>query len=1087
MSSGVAAAGDRDAYVFPLSFAQARLWVIDQLAPQSTLYNLRFAVRLQQGVDVQSLQRAINAVVERHEALRTVFRLVDGEPAQVVLPSVPVALECFDLRALPAERREADAVRLATDLGHQPFDLRQGPLLRTMLIWLGPADYALVMSVHHIVADGWSMGVLAHELAVFYESFRVGRGSVLSPLAVQYADFAVWQREWLSGERLGEQLGYWRGVLAGLPVLGLPLDRVRPAVQAHRGAGLSFVLPGRLVERLGGLARESGSTLFMVLLAGYAVVLGRWSGQEEVVVGAPIAGRNRAELEGLIGFFVNTLVLRLDLSGDPSFVELVGRVREVALGAYAHADLPFEKLVEELAPGRDLSRNPLFQVTFQLFESPSAPDAVQAQPGLELPVSSSLFDLRLDLSPAADGLAGRVEYDTDLFERSSIEWLLERYRFALEQLVAGPGRPLSGLSLLPPAQARLLAGWNATAASVPGGCVHDLVEARAAAAPAALALADGEGVWSYGELNARANRLARRLRARGVGAGELVAICLPRGRAFAACALAALKAGAAYLPLDAAYPAARLAHLLADAGPRVLLTNPVLAEVLPLPPGSELVTLPPWPEEEEESGDLGLPLEPSAPAYVIYTSGSTGVPKGVVVEHQSLLNLVAWHTRAYRLGPADRGSQIASVGFDAAVWELWPYLCAGASVHVCDDETRADGERLLAWLAANEVTVAFIPTPLAETLLERPWPPEAKLRYLLTGGDTLRRFANPAHPYTLVNHYGPTETTVVATAGPVAAEPSPGRLPGIGAPIANTACYVVDRHGQLLGPGCPGELWIGGAGLARGYHRDPELSATRFLANPFADEPPRLYRSGDLVRWQPDGTLAFLGRADNQIKIRGYRIEPGEIETLLRQHPDIAQALVTTRPDTNGTPQLIAYTTTKDGVSPSGTNVRRWLRGRLPDAMIPAAVVALEVLPITDHGKIDYDALPEPNLGDRDVRSSAAPSNPCEEALCRLWADFLSVEYVGVDDDFFELGGHSLLATQLVSRIRDAFRFELPLRTLFERPTVAEIAAILRAEAGPAEHVDRAAAVFLKVMALSDEEVGALLSARGNAEERAAS
>jgi amino acid adenylation domain-containing protein len=789
-------------------------------------------------------------------------------------------------------------------------------------------------------------------------------------------------------------------------------------------------------------------------------------------------------LEGLIGFFVNTLVLRVDVGGDPGFAELVGRVREVALGAFAHGDVPFEKLVEELAPGRDLSRNPLFQVTFQLFESPSAPDAVQVQPGLELPVTSSLFDLRLDLSPVGEGLAGRVEFDTDLFERRSVEWLVERYRWLLEQVVAEPGRRLSGLSLLPAGQARLVAGWNATGAAVPAGCVHWLVEERARVAPGAVAVADAGGEWSYRELNRVANRLARRLRRLGVGAGSVVAVCVPRGRVFVAAVLAVLKAGGAYLPLDAGYPAARLAQVLADARPRVLVSGGQPGLVAPA--GVEVLSVPPWPEEEEED-DLGVPLAGSEAAYLIYTSGSTGAPKGVLVEHRSLLNLVGWHRRAYGIEPEDRGSQLASVGFDAAVWELWPYLCAGASVQVCDDATRGDADLLLAWLAERGVTVAFVPTPLAETLLARPWPRRARLRYLLTGGDRLRRFANPAHPYTLVNHYGPTEATVVTTAGVVAADPG-GGPPGIGGPIANTVCYVVDRAGQLCGPGCPGELWIGGAGVARGYHNDLALTAERFRANPFAPDPPRLYRSGDLVRWQPDGTLGFLGRADDQLKIRGYRIEPREIETLLTHHPHINQALVTSKPDATNTPQLLAYITTNSaGATVTGSSVRRWLKGRLPEPMIPAAVVVLDEFPITAHGKIDHDALPPPGPADRELGAPDTPSNRCEEALCRLWADALGVESVGVNDDFFELGGHSLLATQLVSRIRDAFRLELPLRALFEQPTPYEIAAVLRSEAGPPEQVDRAAAVLLKVMALSDEDVDELLGGRDDAGERAAS
>jgi amino acid adenylation domain-containing protein len=1066
-------------YLFPPSFAQSRLWIIDQLDPGNPLYNLRLAVRLGFPVDASALQRAVNVVVDRHEALRTVFRVVDGDLAQVVLPSLHVPVEGYDLRRLPRERREVEAARLAAEFTSQPFDLGRAPLFRAMLLWLGPTDYALVLGLHHVVADGWSMGVLASELGGLYEGLLGGREVVLAPLPVQYADFAVWQREWLAGERLEEQLGFWREVLAGLPVLALPTDRPRPAVQAHRGAGFGFVVPEAVVAGLGRVAQESRATLFMVLLAGFGLVLGRWCRQDDVVVGAPIAGRTRAELEGLIGFFVNTLVLRLDLSGGPSFAELVGRVREVALGAYAHADVPFEKLVEELAPQRDLSRNPLFQVTFQLFESPSSPDAVAAQPGLDIPVTSSLFDLRVDMFPGPSGVAGRVEFDTDLFDRSSVQWLVDRFCWLLGQVAADPGRAVGSYWLLPPAHQQLLGGWNGTEAAVPAGCVHRVVETRVAQGPGRMAVSDREGAWSYGELNGRANRLAHRLVGMGVGAGELVAVCLPRGCGFVAAVLGVLKTGAAYVPLDPAYPPARLEHVVADAGPRVVVTTSELAERLPVPEDTRVLRVEEWPDGP--ATDLEVAVQPTDVAYVIYTSGSTGTPKGVVVEHHSVMNLVAWHNRAYQVGPADRGSQIASVGFDAAVWELWPYLCAGASVHVADDDIRADPDRLIGWLDTNQVTVGFVPTPLAEAMLARPWPAGARLRLLLTGGDTLRRWPNPSHPYTLVNHYGPTESTVVATAGPVPATPATDRLPGIGRPIANTVCYVVDPYGTPVGPGCPGELWVGGTGLARGYHNDPQLTQARFVANPFAATPSRLYRTGDLVRWQADGTLAFLGRTDDQIKVRGYRIEPREIETLLCQHPNITQAILTTHPHpTTGTPHPTAYiTTTKDAEVATPAEVRRWLQARLPEPMVPSAVVVVDAIPLTSHGKVDHEALPRPDFFTGGQGGTAAPTNPTEEVLCRLWADALQIDQVGIYDDFFQRGGHSLLATQLLTQIQEALHVELPLRTLFEQPTVAEIAAVLRSDPAAADRVDRAAEVFLQVMALPDEDIVALLGQSG--------
>jgi non-ribosomal peptide synthetase component F len=552
--------------------------------------------------------------------------------------------------------------------------------------------------------------------------------------------------------------------------LGLPLDRARPVVQAHRGAGFGFGFEERVVGGLGVVGRSGGATLFMVLLAVWVAVLGRWCDQDDVVVGAPIAGRSRAELEGLIGFFVNTLVLRVDVGGDPSFGELVGRVREVALGAYAHADVPFEKLVEELAPQRDLSRNPLFQVTFQLFESPSSPDAIAARSQLEVPVTSSLFDIRLDVFPSGGGLAGRVEYDTELFEESSIRWLIDRFVWIAGQVAADPQRRLSELDWIPPSHKELLASFNATGAAIPRGTVPELVAARAARSPEAVAVSDAEGAWSYRELLGRADAIAAWLGGAGVGRGDVVAVYVARGRGFVAGALGAMRAGGAYLPLDAAYPPARVAHILADGRPRALLSTRALVERLEVPPGTRVLCLDEWPAGASAPE---VAIAPGDVAYVIYTSGSTGTPKGVAIGHESLINLVAWHQHAYRVTPADRGSQISSVGFDAAVWELWPYLTAGASVHVCDDEVRGDTTALLSWLTERQITVTFIPTPLAELLLDCPWPQASPLRYLLTGGDVLRRWANPQHPYTLVNHYGPTEATVVATATPIATRPPP--------------------------------------------------------------------------------------------------------------------------------------------------------------------------------------------------------------------------------------------------------------------------------------------------------------------------
>ena len=897
----------------PMSFAQQRLWFLDRLSPGNPFYNVVASIRHRGRFDSGAFERAVNAVVERHEALRTAFCLTDGEPMQVVSPRLHIALEQADLSRLPADRREPEAIRVTLRERERPYDLTRGPLVRAKVLRLGPNDHVILLGLHHIVADGWSLGLLSSELSGFYESCVRGRELRLPPLDIQYADFAAWQRQRLSGSRLEEQLDYWRLQLADLPELSLPTDRQRPAVQTHAGADLAFNLDQDVVDGITAAARPSGATLFMALLAAWAAVLGRWCDQDEVVIGAPIAGRDRAQLEQLIGFFVNTVVLRLDLGGAPAFDEMVERVRDVALDAFAHSEIPFERLVEDLAPQRDLSRNPLFQVTFQLFDSPTAPDAVAAHQQLDVPATSSLFDLRVDVLRGPSGLSGRVEYDTELFDERSIRWLVERFVFVCEQWSGEPDLRLSELDWVPPAQRELLAAFNATSASVPDASVPQRLARWAAEAPQAPAVSDRTGRWTFAELHERSGRLAGALAAQGVSRGGLVAICLPRGRAMVAGALAAMRLGAVYLPLDTSYPSARLSHVLGDAGPSAIVTSDALAERLPR--ATAVVSVDEWPDNDAPGiATVG----PDDVAYCIYTSGSTGTPKGVVLTHGGLLNLVGWDLRAYEITASDRCSQISSVGFDAAVWETWPTLYAGAALSVCEDETRGDVDSLIAWLLDQQITVCFIPTPLAELILDRPWPDGASLRYLLTGGDTLRRPANPDHPYTLVNHYGPTESTVVATAGAVGH--GVGR-PAIGAPIANTTAYVVDRRGCLLGPGHPGELWLGGVGLARGYHRDSKLTRQRFVPNPFASEPPRLYRTGDLVRWLADGTFAFLGRADRQIKVRGHRIEPREIEVLLATHPRVSQVAVTASSDHTGSPDVTAHVTLAGS---AGDQVEHW-------------------------------------------------------------------------------------------------------------------------------------------------------------------
>ena len=1060
-----------------MSFAQRRLWFLDQLEPGNPFYNLPLAVPFLASVHAAVLERSVNELVKRHEALRTVFSVSDGEPMQVILPTLAVPLETADLRDLPAEAREAEVTRLAAEMAQRPFDLTRGPLLRTALVRRDAQDYVFLLTMHHIISDGWSLGVFWRELVALYNAFYMGRPSPLPELPIQYADFAVWQKQRLQGEIFASLLGYWKKRLAGLPVLQLPTDRPRPAVLSYRGAFQELGLSRPLAAGLKALSQQEGATLFMTLLAAFATLLQRYGGQTDIVVGSYVASRDRAELEGLIGFFVNSLVLRVDLSGDPSFRELLGRVREMALGAYAHQELPFEKLVEELQPERDLSRNPLFQVTFQLFSTPEEGKRSEATKGttIEINRGMAIFDLAVNLWEGPEGLGGHIEYSTDLFEAATIERLANHFRVLLKGIVARPEERLSQLPLLTEGEKRqLLVEWNATDADYPARCVHELFAEQAQRTPGAVAVVAGGKTLHYAELERRSNQLAQRLRLLGVEHQTLVAVCVERGLHMVVGLLAVLKAGGAYVPLDPAYPRERLAFMLADSGAKVLLTERSAASHLPTYDGTVLHL-----DEEEIYAGMndqapGNPATLDSLCYVIYTSGSTGKPKGVEVEHRGLVNLATWHNRFYQVCPQDRATQLASISFDASAWELWPYLITGASVHVVDAETRAQHSELARYMASNGITLSFLATPLAELFLQE-MHSGLLLRALLTGGDRLHRCSPSECKFQLVNHYGPTEDSVVTTAWPFPENNTTSPL--IGRPIANTEVYVLDAHRQPVPVGVPGELYIGGAGLARGYHQRPELTAEHFLANPFSSSPAaRLYKTGDLVRYRPDGNLEFLGRLDHQVKIRGFRIELGEIESALAEHPSVRDAAVTLRTDDPG-PRLVAYVAASHPLSPG--LLRAHLQERLPDYMLPSAYVFLETLPQTANGKVDRAILPAPDSVPFEKQPHyVAPRDAVEQALADLWAEVLKVDRVGIHDNFFEIGGHSLLATQLVSRVRSTLRVEIPLQALFRAPSVEAFAAILLQDATRKAKVEKTAQLIAKIKHLSDREVQQMLSAK---------
>nr|UXE44649.1 linear gramicidin synthase subunit B [uncultured bacterium] len=1052
-----------------LSSVQRRLWFLDQLeSPRgSALYNIPAALRMHGPLDPGALERAFTRVVARHEALRTTFVVGDdGEPWQAIAPPAPVPLPIVDLSMLPAAEREAEALRLSLADARCPFDLAQGPLLRATLLRLDEGDHLLSLQVHHIASDDWSQWVMFRELSELYRADVAGQAPSLEAPSLSYAEFSEAQGRRLGGAAFDTMLAAWKRRLDGAPpLLPLPTDRPRPAAQRHLGAQLGFSLPSSLVNALEALARGAGVTLYMTALAAFQALLARYSGQDDIVVGSPIAGRTQRGTEAMIGFFVNTLAMRTDLSGNPTFRELLGRVRDVALEAYESQDLPFERVVEAVRPERSLGHGPIVQVMFAL---QNAPTAVLALPGISVaPVDlhngTAKFDLTVTLEAEGEALRGRVEYDSDLFDEDRVARLAGHYRALLESVAADPEQPIASVPLLTAAErARVLVEWNDTHAPVATDrLVHELVAERAAASPDAIAVVAGDLALTYAELDGRAARLGRRLRALGVGPDAMVAVMMDRRPELVVGLLGVLKAGGAYVPLDPGQPRERTAWMLGDTRARVIVTRAQLRDRLP-ESAARIVLVD---EEDADGGDdtaarIGSAPLPSSLAYVIYTSGSTGRPKGVAVQHDSLLNLVAWHRDRYRLAPGDRASQIASVTFDAAVWELWPNLAAGATVVLADEEVRLDPRRLVDWLVAERINVAFLPTPLAEAALASPWPAGGSLRALLTGGDALRAASYPRLPFELVNHYGPTESTVVTTCATVPTGVAAPGAPPIGRPIANTRVYVLDAARNPVPIGVAGELYVGGAGLARGYLHRPDLTAERFVGDPFAaGSGQRLYRTGDVVRFRADGALEFLGRNDDQMKLRGFRIEPGEIEGCLREHAQVQDAVALLREDAPGDRRLVAYVVPRGGAVDAGA-LRGHLAARLPEYMVPQAIVALDALPLTSSGKVDRRALPPPpDASASDDTASGAPQDPVEDVLAGLWREVLRVDRVGRSDHFFRLGGHSLTASQVVSRVRRVFRAEVSVRSLFEHPTPAAYARYLVAHEGQPGLTDRIARV----------------------------
>ncbi|MFL5383904.1 MAG: non-ribosomal peptide synthetase [Longimicrobiaceae bacterium] len=1056
--------GEGEAFAFPMSFAQRRLWFLDRLAPGSAAYALPLAVIIDEPVDAAVMERVVTELARRHESLRTVFREVEGEPVQVVLPAAPVPLPLHDLSHLEPEARRKASRALVDGQARRPWDLARGPLFRPFLVRVSEERHVLSLDTHHIVNDAAGQVVLLREARALYQAFAAGRPSPLDEPTLQYADYALWQREALEGGEMEAQLAWWTAQLEGAAgVLELPADHPRPARPTGNGAVREWTWPAELRERVAALAQAEGATSMMALLAAFQALLARWSGAAEVTVGLPVSGRTHPETEGVVGFFVNSVAVRAGVEGDPTFRQVLHRVRDAALGALAHQDLPFERLVEALRVERDPARTPLFQVMYVHQGAEQAGGGAREGEGgpawrwYGAATASAKFDLTLVVRDGPGGFDGSFDYATDLFAAASTERLERRFTALLQAAAADPDLRLSQLPWLEPDEERqVVHAWNDTAlAWETGGPAHALFEACAARDPDAEAAVFRGRRVSYGELNRRANRLAHRLLRLGVRPGERVALLAGDPLDGLAGILAALKAGAAYVPLDPAAPPARLAELLADSGAAAVIARDGGRLPAPAPPvvSPDDATL-----AEESEADPGVAVDPDALAYVIYTSGSTGRPKGVMVTHAGVVNLAHSFVRRHGFRRGQRILAIPPLTFDASVGDLFPAWACGASLVFHPAPAELSGTGALEFCRAEGVQVADVPAALfsgwTDELAAAGGPVDpAPLEMVMMGGEavSLERAAAWARltggGVRLVNHYGPTEATVCATLRvTVDGAESAGKSASIplGAPLDNVRCYVVDRWLRPVAPGEAGELLVAGAGVARGYLGRPALTAERFLPDPFSPVPGgRLYRTGDRARWLDDGALEFLGRTDHQLKLRGFRIEPAEVEHALLSHPSVREALVMAREDEPGRRRLVAYLTAAPGAELDPAALRAHAAARLADYMVPAAFVALDAFPLTAHGKVDRRALPAPPSA-REARGEP-PRTGTERRVAELWSAVLGVPGVARDDDFFELGGHSLLAMPLMTRVREAFGKEVPLHRLFQAPTVAGLAAAVDA------------------------------------------
>jgi amino acid adenylation domain-containing protein len=1029
----------------PLSLAQQRVWFLEQLEPGTAAHNISSGLRLKGDLDTGALRRAVACIVARHETLRTAFVTLRGEVFQRVSPTAEVEIPLVDLRAFPDESREREAYQIACEEAGRPFDLERSPLLRLKLIQLRAEEHLLLFTMHHLVSDGWSIGLLVQELIEHYEADTQNRPCHLPPVRIQYADYAEWQRESLDDQKLVQQIQYWKTRLAGIePLLELPADHMRPAEQSSLGATVSVPAPAPLIEGLRELAQRQGTTLFTVLLAAFNVLLYRYSGQEDICIGVPVAGRRVVETEALIGLFVNTLVIRTDHAGNPKFRDLLAEVRDTALEAHANEDLPFEKIVEDLQPKRSLTHNPIFQVMMTALTEPLRNRGFAALTASQYTVgsSNSLLDLTAFVVEGADGSTWwRFQYSTALFDSARIWRMIGHYQTLLGSILQNPDRRIGDLALLTDEEVEQFSAWSGVAANYPRKCVHALIAEQAARSPDRVAVVFEEKQLTYTELHQQALRVATVLRAAGAGPGSIVAVCLERSLEMILGVLGVFHTGAAYLPLDPAEPATRRSFKMEDSGATLLLTQESLVASLSHIAGRRVVI------EEALAGPPGNAVEtpdPEGLAYVMFTSGSTGKPKGVCVSHRALVNLLSSMRRQPGLAENDRLLAVTNLCFDISALELFLPLITGARLVIAARETVADGPKLLENLQRHAITMMQGTPSTWRMLIEAGWsransdlPATSSLK-VLCGGEALP--AGLANELTtrsdfVWNLYGPTETTVWSSVSLVR-ENCPVT---IGRPIQNTQFYVLDRRMRRVPVGKPGELYIGGDGLANGYLNRPELTNERFVANPFTTDGGKLYKTGDEVRYRADGEVEYLGRLDLQVKIRGHRIELGEVESIAAQHPAVRQALAIVREDAPGDQRLVCYVVPERGAEVRAAELRAAMKDKLPDFMIPAIVV-LESLPLTENGKIDLVGLPPP---DKKKSAAGEPCNAVQRKLLAIWKQVLRLNEIGITDNFFDLGGHSLLAMRLLAEVDRAFGQRLPVATVFRAQTIEQMAAFL--------------------------------------------